>query len=57
MLKNYFKVALRNLNRNRSYALINILGLSLGITVTILVFMFVKDETSYEKHWDGYDRI
>ncbi len=57
MLKNYFKVALRNLNRNRSYALINILGLSLGITVTILVFMFVKDETSYEKHWDGYERI
>ena len=57
MLKNYFKVAIRNLNRNRSYAFINILGLSLGIMVTILVFMFVKDETSYEKHWDGYDRI
>ncbi|MGI9532448.1 ABC transporter permease [Lutimonas sp.] len=57
MLKNYFKVALRNLNKNRVYAFINILGLALGLTVTILVFMFVKDETSYDKHWSGYDRI
>ena len=57
MLKNYIKVAFRSLNKNRIYALINILGLALGLTITILVFMFVKDETSYEKHWDGYDRI
>ena len=56
MLKNYLKVA-RSLNKNRVYALINILGLALGLTVTILVFLFVRDETSYEKHWDGYDRI
>ncbi len=57
MLKNYFKVAFRNLNRNRVYAFINILGLALGLTVSILVFMFVKDETSYDKHWSGSERI
>ena len=57
MFKNYLKVAFRSLNKNRVYALINILGLALGLTVTILVFMFVKDETSYEKHWSGYDRV
>ena len=57
MLKNYFKVAFRNLNRNRVYAFINILGLALGLTITILVFMFVKDETSYDKHWSGSDRM
>ena len=57
MLKNYFKVAIRNLNRNRVYAFINILGLALGLTVSILVFMFVKDETSYDKHWSGSERI
>ncbi|WKK66109.1 ABC transporter permease [Lutimonas zeaxanthinifaciens] len=57
MLKNYFKVALRNLSRNKVYAFINILGLGLGLAITILVFMFVKDETSYDKHWHGYDRI
>lgn len=57
MFKNYLKVAFRTLNKNKVYALINILGLALGLTVTILVFMFVKDETSYEKHWNGYDRV
>ncbi len=57
MFKNYLKVAFRSLNKNRVYAFINILGLALGLTVTILVFMFVKDETSYEKHWSGYDRV
>jgi len=57
MFKNYLKVAFRSLNKNRVYAFINILGLALGLTVTILVFMFVKDETSYEKHWSGYERV
>lgn len=57
MFKNYLKVAFRSLNRNRVYALINILGLALGLAVTILVFLFVIDETGYEKNWNGYDRI
>jgi len=57
MFKNYLKVAFRSLNRNRVYALINILGLALGLAVTILVFLFVIDETGYEKNWKGYDRI
>ncbi|MCL6295918.1 ABC transporter permease [Jejuia spongiicola] len=57
MIKNYIKVAFRSLNKNRVYAIINILGLALGLTVTILVFLFINDETSYEKHWDGYERI
>ena len=57
MFKNYLKVAFRSLNRNRVYSIINVLGLALGLTITILVFLFVKNETSYEKHWSGYDRI
>ena len=57
MFKNYLKVAFRSLNKNRTYALINILGLALGLMVTILVFIFVKDETSYDKHWNGSDRM
>lgn len=56
MLKNYFKVAFRSLNKNRTYAFINILGLALGLSVTIMVFLFIKDETSYDKQWNGYDR-
>ena len=57
MFKNYLKVAFRSLNKNRTYAFINILGLALGLTITILVFMFVKGETSYDKHWAGSERI
>jgi len=57
MFKNYLKVAFRSLNKNRAYAVINILGLALGLAVTILVFLFVKDETSYDKHWKDSERI
>ena len=57
MLKNYFKVAIRNLNKNRVFAIINILGLSLGLTISLIVFMFVKHELSYDKHNDGSERI
>jgi len=57
MFKNYLKVAFRSLNKNRIYAFINILGLALGLAVTILVFLFVKDETSYDKHWNDSGRI
>ena len=57
MFKNYLKVALRSLNKNRVFALINILGLALGLAITILVFLFVSNEVSYDKNWDGYDRI
>ncbi len=57
MFKNYLKVAFRSLNKNRVYSVINVLGLALGLTVTILVFLFVKDETNYDKDWSGYERV
>jgi len=57
MFKNYLKVAFRSLNKNRVYAVINILGLALGLAITILVFLFVNNEMSYDKNWSGSDRI
>lgn len=48
MFKNYFKTALRNLKRNKSYALINILGLAIGIAACLLIFLVVKFETSFD---------
>jgi putative ABC transport system permease protein len=57
MFKNYLKVAFRNLNKNKSYAAINILGLALGLMVSIMVFMYVGNETSYEKHITDYQQI
>ena len=57
MFRNYLKVALRTLNKNRSYAAINIIGLALGLMVCIIVFLFINKEMSYEKHITDYDRI
>jgi putative ABC transport system permease protein len=55
MFKNYFKIALRNLIKNKVYTAINILGLSVGIACCILIFLFVRFELSYDtfhKHKD-----
>ena len=44
MLINYLKVTLRNLRRNPTFSAINILGLSLGITCSLLILLWIKDE-------------
>ena len=49
MFKNYFKTAIRNLWSNKSYSLLNILGLSVGITCAALIFLWVEDEVNYDK--------
>lgn len=57
MVKNYFKIAWRNLWKNKAFSLINISGLALGLTCSILIFLWVKDEYSIDAfHKDG-DRI
>ena len=45
MIKNYFKTAFRNLQRNKSYAAINMLGLAIGIAACLLIFLVVRFET------------
>lgn len=49
MFKNYFKIALRNLNRNKIYSFINIAGLSIGLACAMLILLYVKDEVSFDK--------
>lgn len=49
MLRNYFKTALRHLLNNRLYSAITILGLTLGIAVGLLILLWVKDETGYDR--------
>src|SRR6186713_361268 len=49
MIKNYFIVAWRNLWRNKIFAIIKILGLSIGLTVCMLIFLYTKDEISYDR--------
>jgi putative ABC transport system permease protein len=57
MLKNYFKIAWRNLQRNKSYAAINIIGLSLGIASSILIFTLVSFHFSFDDFHHNKDRI
>jgi putative ABC transport system permease protein len=57
MLKNYVKIALRNLNRSRGYSFINIVGLTVGISVTMLIGMWVYDEISFNTYHKNYKHI
>jgi putative ABC transport system permease protein len=57
MLLNYFKIAFRTLLRFKGYAFINLLGLALGLTVGILIMIYVLDEISYDKFHTKADRI
>jgi putative ABC transport system permease protein len=57
MLKNYFKIAWRNLLRNRISSIINIGGLTVGISVAMLIGLWVYDELSFNKYHQNYHRI
>jgi putative ABC transport system permease protein len=48
MLKNYLKIALRNLSRNKTYTILNMLGLTIGIGACLLIFLVIQFETSYD---------
>src|SRR6186997_2982383 len=57
MIKNYFKIAWRNLVRSKGYSAINIGGLAVGMAVTILIGLWIWDELSFNKSFKNYDRI
>ncbi len=57
MIRNYIKIAWRNIVRNRLYSLINISGLAVGMTVTLLIGLWIWDELSFDKHYSNTDRI
>jgi putative ABC transport system permease protein len=57
MFKNYFKIAFRNLWRNKGFSAINIFGLAIGLAVFLLIALFVVDELSYDKYNLNADRI
>lgn len=57
MFKNYFLVAVRNILRSKFYSFINITGLAIGITCSILILLWVADETSFDKMHPKADRL
>ena len=57
MLRNYFKIALRNLSRHKFYSFINVVGLAVGLACCLVITFFVMDELSYDDHHKNRDRI
>ncbi len=57
MLRNYLKIALRNLQRNTVYSFINITGLAVGIACSILIMLWVWNEVSYDRFHKNSDRL
>jgi putative ABC transport system permease protein len=57
MIRNHLKVALRNLRRHKMYSLINIGGLAVGMSVAIMIALWVYDEVSYNRSYSNYDHI
>jgi len=57
MLKNYIKIAWRNLAKNKGYTIINVGGLALGMAVTLIIGLWVQDELSYNNYNTKKDKI
>ena len=57
MIKNYFKIAWRNLIKSKGYSAINIGGLAVGMAVAMLIGLWVYNELTFNKHHQNYDRI
>ena len=57
MIKNYFKIAWRNLIKNKAHTIINVTGLSVGMAVAMLIGLWIWDEVSYDHYFKDHDRI
>jgi putative ABC transport system permease protein len=57
MFRNYVKIALRNLMRNKIFSAINIIGLAIGMACSILIFLWIQNELSYDKFHENADYI
>ncbi|HVZ98244.1 MAG TPA: ABC transporter permease, partial [Chitinophagaceae bacterium] len=57
MFKNFFKVAFRNLFRNKAFSVINIAGLTIGMASSILILLWVQNEVSYDHFHANGDRL
>lgn len=57
MLKNYIKIAFRNISNNKTYSFLNIFGLAIGVSASLLILQYVRFETSYENSHKNADQI
>ena len=56
MIKNFLKIAFRNLWRNKGFSAINIAGLAIGMAAAMLIFLWVQNEVSYDRFYKNTDR-
>jgi putative ABC transport system permease protein len=57
MIRNYFKIAWRNLVKDKQFTLLNVVGLSAGIACTLLIYLWVHDEVSYDKFFENDSQV
>jgi len=57
LFKNYLLSLVRNAGRDKFITLLNLLGLAIGITATILIFVYIQDQVTYDKHNANFDHI
>ena len=57
MIKNYFKIAWRNLIKSKGYSSINIIGLATGMAVALLIGLWIWDEISYNKYFPQHAKL
>lgn len=57
MLKNYLKIALRNLRKQKSYSAINLIGLAVGLAALLFITLWIQDELRYDRFHENADRI
>jgi len=57
LIKNYFRSLARNAVRDKFFSLLNLLGLAIGITASILIYIYIQDQLTYDKYNENIDRI
>jgi len=57
MIRNYLKLTIRNFQNQKGYSFLNVSGLAIGMACCILIFLFIKDELSYDRYHENSDRI
>ena len=57
MFPNYLKICLRSLLKDKQFTLLNVLGLSAGLACSLLIFLWVRDEMSFDKFFEHEERL
>ena len=57
MIKNYFKIAVRNLLKNKVFSFINIIGLAIGLAACLMLLIYVQYERNYDRWMPGAENI